>query len=303
MDASDLRFFEQVARTGGMSRAADKLHTVQSNVTTRIRGLERELGVSLFTRTARGVALTPAGERLLPFAARIGQLLDDAVRAAQDDGVPQGKLVIGSLETTAALRLTPFLSQFVEAFPGVDLTLRTGTSGELIEDVLEHRVEGAFVCGPVDHPDLVQRTIYSEQLAILTARRFPSLSDYLKRNDPRIVVLKAGCSYRLMLEGWLARQGIVGVRVLEFGTLEAIIGCVEAGLGMTLLPEALTGTLWQRGRVFVHPLPPAEGAVDTLFVRRRDAYQSSALKAFLTLTTQHHRSAPSASPSFALEVK
>jgi DNA-binding transcriptional LysR family regulator len=291
MNASDLKVFEQVARAGGMSRAADRLHTVQSNVTMRIRALERELGVSLFTRTPQGVVLTSAGERLLPFAAKVGQLLDDAMRAARDDGVPEGRLVVGSLETTAALRLAPLLSAFVERYPSVDLTLRTGTSCELIDDVLEHRVEGAFVCGPVDHADLVQRTVYSEQLAILTNRRFASLDDYLARNDPRIVVLKAGCSYRLMLEGWLARRGVVGARLLEFGTLEAIIACVEAGLGMTLLPQALVGGIWRQGRVFAHPLPHSEGAVDTLFVRRRDAYQSSALKAFLALAIRHYRAA------------
>ena len=70
MDASDLRIFEAVARHGGMNRAAEKLNTVQSNVTTRIQNLEEELGVPLFKRHSRGAALTPAGQRLLPYAQR-----------------------------------------------------------------------------------------------------------------------------------------------------------------------------------------------------------------------------------------
>jgi DNA-binding transcriptional LysR family regulator len=289
MDSADLRFFEQVAQSGGMSRAAEKLNTVQSNVTRRIRALESELDVSLFNRTGRGVSLTPAGERLLPFAVRVARLIEEAASAISDDGQPKGSLVIGSLETTAALRLAPFLSQFVADFPGVDLSLKTGTSRELVEDVLEHRVEGAFVCGPVHHPDLLQRKMYQERLVVLTARRKASLSDYLKKNELRIVVLRAGCSYRLILESWLAHRGIVGVRILEFGTLEAIIGCVEAGLGMTLLPEALVGPVWRNERVAVHPLPNDYGQVDTLFIRRRDSFQSGALKSFLAL----------ASPQFA----
>jgi DNA-binding transcriptional LysR family regulator len=272
-----------------MSRAAKKLNTVQSNVTRRIRMLESELNVSLFNRTGRGVSLTPAGEQLLPFAIRIARLIDEAARAISDDGRPKGSLVIGSLETTAALRLTPFLSRFVADFPEVDFSLKTGTSRELVEDVLEHRLEGAFVCGPIHHPDLLQRKMYQERLVVLTARRETSLSAYLRKNDLRMVVLRAGCSYRLILESWLAHRGIVGVRILEFGTLEAIIGCVEAGLGMTLLPEALVGPVWRNERVAVHPLPNDYGHVDTLFIRRRDSFQSSALKALLAL----------ASPQFA----
>ena len=277
MDAADLKFFEEVAQSGGMSRAAKKLNTVQSNVTRRIRTLESELNVSLFNRTGRGVSLTPAGEQLLPFAIRVARLIDEAARAIGDDGRPKGSLVIGSLETTAALRLTPFLSQFVSDFPEVDFSLKTGTSRELVEDVLEHRLEGAFVCGPVHHPDLLQRKMYQERLVLLTARRETSLGAYLRKNDLRMVVLRAGCSYRLILESWLAHRGIVGVRLLEFGTLEAIIGCVEAGLGMTLLPEALVGPVWRDERVAVHPLPNDYGHVNTLFVRRRDSFQSSAL--------------------------
>ncbi len=66
MDVTDLKTFEAVARLGGMNRAAAELHTVQSNVTARIRALEQELGSPLFQRHSRGVALTPAGRRLLP---------------------------------------------------------------------------------------------------------------------------------------------------------------------------------------------------------------------------------------------
>ena len=99
----------------------------------------------------------------------------------------------------------------------------------------------------------------------------------------RIVVLRAGCSYRLQLESILARRGIVNVRHMEFGTLEAIIGCVSAGLGVTLLPKALVGPVWREGRVAAHALPAGEGMVETVFVRRRDSYVTSALGAFLGL--------------------
>ncbi len=95
--------------------------------------------------------------------------------------------------------------------------------------------------------------------------------------------MRAGCSYRQRLEDILARRGVAGLRLLEFGSLEAIFGCVAAGLGVSLLPRGLIGSVRQSGRVSVHALPASESQVETMFIRRRDSYQSSALAAFLQL--------------------
>ena len=159
--------------------------------------------------------------------------------------------------------------------------MRTGTSSELIDAVLARRMEGAFVAGPVDHPELTAETIFREEMVMLSAPGAPSIEPYLQGGDVRIIVLRAGCSYRLMLESWLARRGVVRVRLLEFGTLEAIIGCVKAGLGITLLPRALIGSVWREDALAVHELPDGAGRVDTMFVRRADERASSALTAFL----------------------
>src|SRR5271166_5381517 len=98
MDAGDLRVFETVARLGGMNRAATVLNTVQSNVTARIRLLEQELGTALFERHSRGVMLTAAGRRLLPYTTRVSHLIADARRAVDDAGTPKGQLTVGALE-------------------------------------------------------------------------------------------------------------------------------------------------------------------------------------------------------------
>jgi LysR family transcriptional regulator, cell division regulator len=281
MDAADLRVFEAVARLGGMNRAAGELNTVQSNVTQRIRLLEEELATPLFQRHSRGVALTPAGKRLLPYAARVAQLLAEARRAVKDDGTPSGPLQVGSLETTAALRLSPVLASYAAAYPAVDVALTTGTSAELVELVLAHRLEGAFVCGPVQHPELAAEPIFAEELVLVTAPTQKSLDRVLARSDLKIVVLRAGCSYRQRLEEILARRGIVGLRRLEFGTIEGILGCAAAGLGVTLLPRALVESARRTRRIAVHTLPPDEARVETVFIRRHDAFVSSALAAFL----------------------
>jgi LysR family transcriptional regulator, cell division regulator len=284
LDVVDLRVFEAVARLGGMSPAAAELNTVQSNVTARIRMLEEELSAPLFHRHSRGVALTDAGRALLPYASTVLQTLRDARRAVGDNGIPKGRLTIGSLETTVGMRLSPLLSRYVNTYPDVDLVLRTGTTCELLESVLAAELEGAFVCGPIDHPKIIGEVIFREELVLLTAPSIRSLDRALAQANLRIIVLRAGCSYRERLEELLTKRGLSELRQLEFGTLEAIFGCVEAGLGVTLLPKGLVGPVLRDGRVAMHKLPPDEAMTDTLFIRLRDGFVSSALAAFVQLS-------------------
>jgi DNA-binding transcriptional LysR family regulator len=286
MDAGDLRVFAAVARLGGMNRAAAALNTVQSNVTARIRLLEEALGTALFHRHSRGVTLTVAGQRLLPYADRVGHLLAEARRAVIDDGKPKGPLNLGSLETTAGLRLPPLLAAYAADFPDVDLVLKTGTTCELVDEVVAHRLEGAFVCGPVAHPELTEEPIFSEELVLVTARSVHRLDELTRKSGLKAIVFRAGCSYRDRLDAVLAARGIVGVRRLDFGSVEGILGCVAAGVGITLLPKGVVDAAWRDGRVAVHELPPDESRADTVFIRRGDAYASSALAVFLERAKQ-----------------
>ncbi len=281
MDAGDLRFFAAVAHTGSMNRAAGRLNTVQSNVTSRIRQLEERLGVVLFERHSRGVRLTPAGRRLLPYAEEVARLLAEAAAAARDDGAPSGPLALGALETTAALRLSPLLTDFARRWPAVDLSLRTGTTRELTAAVREGALEAAFVCGPVRHDDLAHEVVFAETLVLATAGDGAALDAHLGRPDPRIVVFRAGCSYRQQLEAILARRGVIAPRLMELGSLDAIVGAVGAGLGVTLLPRDLLRQPARDGRLALHELPAAEAGVETWLIRRAAGHAGSAQQAFL----------------------
>ncbi len=277
----DLQVFLTVAKAGSMGRAAEALHTVQSNVTTRVQALERELGAVLFRRHSRGVTLTEAGQRLLPFAEQISQLTVAARQAVADDGTPAGTLGIGSLETTAALRLPPVLAAFAGANPAVDLTLVTETSEWLVSEVLARRLEGAFVAGPVRHRDLAEEVVFEEELVLITPLTMRTIEALGRQRALKMVVFRAGCAYRHRLEAWLARRGLVGVRRLDSGTVDGIVGCVAAGIGISLLPRAVVAGAVAAGRVAAHALPAGEGRVDTVFIRRQDGHVSSALAAFL----------------------
>lgn len=281
MQSSDLMFFLAVAEATSIGRAAKTLNTVQSGVTSRIRKLEDNLGVALFQRHARGVSLTAAGERLLPFARQIMQLLEEARLAVTDDDVPRGRLLLGAMETTAALRLGTMMAQFSTDYPQVELSLRTGTTAEMIALVLRQELEGVFVCGPLAHPQLITRPIFREKLVVVGAPGATSLASLTGSGQVRILVLRRGCSYRQRLEDILARRGVAVVQVMEYGTVDAILACISAGMGISLLPEALLERCVPKYNVSSLKLRTQEAQADTVFVRRSQSYVSGAMTAFL----------------------
>nr|WP_314575027.1 LysR substrate-binding domain-containing protein [uncultured Pseudomonas sp.] len=281
MDVIDLKVVEAVARHGSMNKAAVELNTVQSNVSSRIRSLEHELGVSLFQRSAKGVQITPAGRRILPYAARLSKLLSDASAAARDDGKPSGVLEIGTLETTLALRLPLLIARFANAWPDVRPVVRTGTTQSLIQAVVDCKLEGAFVAGPVDHPELQAETVFQEELVLVTSRAVRKLEAVRAITHLKTVVFRIGCSYRQRMDSLLSGMGLLAPEPLEFGSIDGILACVAAGVGITLLPRGVVARAWQEGLVAVHEIPPTLSQVETVFVRRVDSHFSSALATFL----------------------
>src|SRR6202012_4057165 len=130
----------------------------------------------------------------------------------KDEATPQGPLVVGALESTAAIHLSPVLASYVGKWPKVDLVLRTGTSWELVEQVVSRQLEGAFVCGPIPHPDLLAETVFEEDLVVVTSPGVTQIAWLPGLADVRIVVLRASCSYRQKLEDLLEQRGITGLR-------------------------------------------------------------------------------------------
>src|ERR1700722_2507932 len=235
MELNDLMTFAAVARTGGITRAASELSTVQSNVTQRVKALEAEIGTALFERHSRGMTLTGAGRRLLPYAQRIAALSREAVLAARDDGEPKGPLSIGSMETTAAVRLPSLLADFHRRFPAVRLTLRTAPTADLVAAVLDGALDGAFVAGPIDHAELSSTLAFREELVLVSARRWTSLAN-LRAGTPEsgltALVFRTGCTYRQRLEQVFSEFGWPSAARFELGTLDGMIGGGAAALGV-----------------------------------------------------------------------
>jgi LysR family transcriptional regulator, cell division regulator len=282
MELSDLNLFATIARHGNITKAAQRLNTVQSNVTTRLRMLERELGVSLFQRHHQGVTLTRAGHDLLPFAQQAEALVQKAKDTVANNGKPHGVLRLGSMETAAAARLPALLKAYAPTHRNVDIAVETGTTRNLIQAVLEYRLDGAFVAGPIEHDDLQAIPSFVEELVLVSAPQHRSLERALKEGSiHKLFVFRVGCSYRQRLERFLGARGITLINQLEFGTLEGIIGCVGAGLGITMLPLSVVEPYVRRKEVAIHRIPPEDARSETVFITRRDTLRSLALEEFL----------------------
>jgi LysR family transcriptional regulator, cell division regulator len=284
LELIDLFTFSTVARTGGITRAAEELNTVQSNVTQRIKALEAQIGTALFERHSRGMTLTGAGRRLLPYAQRMAALSREALLAARDDGEPKGPLAIGSMETTAAVRLPALLASFHRRFPAVDLSLRTAPTADLVTSALDGTLDGAFVAGPIEHAELDTLIAFREELVLITARRFDSLAALragTPESGPTALVFRIGCTYRHRLEQLFVEFGWPSAARCELGTLDGMIGCVAAGMGVALLPRAVVERSELADNISIHALKPLQARVETLFIHRRAAHQYSALEGFI----------------------
>jgi DNA-binding transcriptional LysR family regulator len=278
MDIHDLTVFAAAARLGSVTKAARALSTVQSNVTTRIRLLETELKVQLFDRSHRGITLTEKGRQLLPYAQQMLSLVENARAAVADSQDVRGTLHIGSLQSTASARLPDVLRAYAARHAQVDIAVETGTSAELVAKVLESRLDGAFVSGVEDHPDLDVIGSFVEELVIIAPAPYRTVAAYLKRSTlPKLLVFKAGCHYRQRLERYLGGEGVAVLNPMEFGTIDGIIGCVAAGLGISMLPRSVVARSSRRREVSVHELAKPHRYVETQFVTHTAQVRSLAL--------------------------
>jgi len=279
-DLVELEIFKAVADLGGVTRAAAKLHRVQSNVTTRVKQLETRLGTKLFVRKHRKLVLSQEGKVLLAYADRLLRLSAEAESALQS-GVPRGTFELGTLESTAATRLPPLLARYHQSFPDVRIDLVTGTTGALVARVADHEIEAAFVAEPFIADGLDSEPVFLEELVLITP---PSLERIRAPKDighTTLIAFTTGCSYRRRLEAWLGSANVIPERIMEFGSYHAIVACVAAGAGIAVVPRAVLRTVPAAKNVAAHALPASVAKARTHLVWRQGE-KSPALAALLT---------------------
>ncbi|PPR24699.1 MAG: HTH-type transcriptional regulator GltR [Alphaproteobacteria bacterium MarineAlpha10_Bin3] len=281
LDLRSLEIFRTVAVEGSITKAAIKLNRVQSNISTRIKQLEQHLKKKLFLRQNRGLTLTPDGHLLLAYAKRLLQLSMEASEAL-NEGKPRGVFRIGTMESTAAARLPEILSRYHRLHRDVEIELETGTAGGLLDRLLNHDVEIAFVAEPVSFKAIRTQPVFEEALVLVTPRSFPPLENTREISGKTVVAFETGCAYRRYLEEWLLESGIVPGGVIAMGSYLAILACVSAGTGFAVVPQCVLDTVSSKGQFRRYPLPNKLARIKTLLAWRAD-YQSAKLDALKEL--------------------
>ncbi|MBP0599984.1 LysR family transcriptional regulator [Herbaspirillum sp. LeCh32-8] len=275
MELAELEIFRTVVAEGGITRAAERLNRVQSNVTTRIKQLEESIGVPLFVRDRRRMVLTAAGEALLDYAERILDLVQEA-RAAVAPQSPRGRLRIGSMESAAASRLPAPLAEFHRRWPEVRLELSTGPTEMLVAQVREFKLDAALVAGPFDDPAFDATPLFKEELLLVTPkshRRVRSPEDVMLDT---LIVFEQGCAYRRHAEAWFTAAGVGRRpgRTLELASYHAILACVAAGAGVAVVPRSVIG-MQPEPHGFASYSLGKDGRITTYLISRREQHSAS----------------------------
>ncbi len=237
-----LRVFRAVAHHLNFSRAAEELLLTQPAVTQQIKALEEEFGVPLFDRGGGRIALTPAGNALLPFALRLQALSEEALRAVADAGGQQaGALALGASQTIAQYLLPNLIARFRELHPRVRVAARSGNSDEMLEALLARKIDLALIEGPEQRHDLHIEPFLEDHMVLVV----PSSHEWADqevdldalRQQP-LLVREFGSGSRRVVEQALARAGLKTkdlIVSMELDSTEGLLSGVEAGLGVTFV--------------------------------------------------------------------
>ena len=261
MDSSLLKVFVEVARENSITKAATKLKFAQSNVTSRIKQLEKSLGFALFHRVPKGVILSKEGEKLYPYAVEIVKKVELATFSMKNIN-NQEHLIIGSTESNATTRIIPFLQQLHGDFPNTSLELITNTTREITKELLDYKVDIAFISGIPKSSDLMILNKIDEDIVIVEAEN---------ANPPNVFLsFKKGCAYNEFGQNYLKNILQEDFKTLEFGNYVIILGCVKAGMGKSILPMSIVKKHKYENDLKITALPKELANMPTCLVCRKD---------------------------------
>jgi DNA-binding transcriptional LysR family regulator len=273
---TQIEAFLTIAERRSVSEAAGVLYVTQPALTTRIKNLERELGVELFIRTPRGMRLTAEGRAFRSHAQRAVQSLAEGrqlLRELREGRV--GELLVGAAPAISTYVLPLVLRRFQAAFPQVHLIVRTGHSEEILEMVLREQAHVGLV-RELPHPATTSQALYEDEIVLVVdpGHRFAQESSILVRElaGERLILFDRTSSYFVLTSAFFREAGVVPRGVMELDNVDATKKMVEHGLGIAFLPytairgELAAGTLSEVG---IDGYEPVRRPI--VAIRRRDA--------------------------------
>jgi DNA-binding transcriptional LysR family regulator len=265
VELRQLATFVAVAEEGSFTRAADRLHVVQSAVSAGVRNLEKELGTTLFDRSTHTVRLTDAGDALLP-EARATLAAAQAARDAVDEarGGLRGTVVLGTMQAQGmrAIDLAGLVAAFRAEHPAVKVTIRhSGGSSEMARDVLDARLDLAFVALPGGGPpglELIPLAREPIMLAVAARHRLAKSADIelAALGDETLVDLPAGWGIRMAVDRSFAAAGVTRTITYEVNETATMVEFIRDGLAIGMLPRSLVETNSDIACVPIRDHPP-----------------------------------------------
>ncbi|WP_028714263.1 MULTISPECIES: LysR family transcriptional regulator [unclassified Paracoccus (in: a-proteobacteria)] len=238
-----LRYFEHIARIGVIGHAAQDLGVAQSALSHHMAELEAQLGVRLFNRRPRGVALTPAGERLHEHAQVILAALERAeadVRDFTEQAV--GPFVLGLCHTATEVAALTIMQKAAERLPGIHLTIVESVSGNLLAMMLRGEVDLAVAYQPPEDSRFNALPILNEHLYLVGLPQMIGSQDAPISFDDlpqgKVLALNLVRSSRSIVHSQFLRRQITPHPQLEIESLSALIQAMRAGLGCSILARA-----------------------------------------------------------------
>lgn len=252
-----LRVFRAVAELLSFRRAGEELYLTQPAVTHQIRVLEEELGVSLFDRTGKNIALTPAGAVLLDYVRKIDKLLVEADHAlAAQRGAVAGELRLGVSTTIGQYVLPRMLREFRRVNPEVRLLVQTGNTQQIVSALWEKRIALGLIEGPARRTDVREEPFFDDELVLVVPASHEwadsSTISIEQLADTPLLMREKGSGTRRVIEQALEKAGLKLKKLniaMELDSTESIKSAVEAGLGIgfasrwATYKEAELGTL------------------------------------------------------------
>jgi DNA-binding transcriptional LysR family regulator len=288
MEVRQLQIFRTLAEELNFTRTAEKVHTVQSNVTAQIKALEEELGMPLFDRLGRRVTMTEAGRRFQPFAEQALAAMEQGQRAIQAGAEPSGPLRIGAPESVLTYRLPQLLRAFRKRFPHVELIFQPFFNATVGLKLESGKFDMAIVMMDSPPDGLIHSIRLRTERVFLVCDPQHSLASKptIKPVDlagESLLLTESGCSYRLKFDRLLAMQNIRPGTITEFSSVEAIKQCAASGMGLGLLPAIVVAQeLRQNQLKALHWAGPSLD-IATHIMWHKDKWVSPAMQAFAEL--------------------
>lgn len=304
MEVRQLQIFRALAEELNFTRTAERVHTVQSNVTAQIKALEEELGVPLFDRLGRRVVLTDAGRRFQPFAEQALLAMEQGERAVCNE--PSGPLRISAPESILTYRLPVILRNFRRKFPHVEISFLSHIETTLAAELETGKLDLVInMCDTPIGPAYKSMRFHTERIFLLAEPSHPlAKRRTVKPTDlagQQLLLTEHGCGYRAKLDKILAMQNIRPGHITEFSSVEAIKQCVSAGMGLALLPAIVVAReLRQNQFKALHWNGPSLD-IGSHVLWHKDKWVSPAMTAFLELIKAEVQHAESSSRSWHIQ--